>query len=365
MEDLEEKLDSLPNQPGVYLMKDSYKNVIYVGKGKNLRKRVRQYFQSSREHPSKIEEMKIVLEDFDYIVTDSEIDALLLENTLIKKYKPRYNSMMKNFQKYTYIKIYNERFPRIAMEKEVAVDGGQYFGPFTKGFYVNETIEFIKDIFPIRRCNKRIDTPDMSPCLNFHIGKCAGPCTGKISEEEYKEILEDIRNLLRGNHHVLINTLEEQMLESASQREFKQATIYRDRLALVRSLVFKQKAVSLAVSEDDIIAFSDREDKIIQIFFIRGGKILGRKNLKSKVELEDKNMLVDFISEFYQEEIMVNNETVQKDAIDEAQIIERWLLRENGIYFKVDKLNNINDTIKMTAEKITDILRGMREKFYK
>ncbi len=361
MKNFENKLKEVPINPGVYLMKDGDDNIIYVGKAKNLKKRVRQYFQKARNQLPKIEEMKVVLEDFDYIITDTELEALILENKLIKKYKPKYNAMLKNFENYKYIKITDEKFSRVVMETDSGNDG-RFYGPFSKTHFVAEAIELLRDIFRIRRCNKDLNSDSLNPCLHYHIKRCIGPCRSDISKTEYNKIIGEIMLLLEGKNEELIKTIENDMINASKNMEFEKAALYRDKISMIKRISFKQRAVTLAMSDNDIIAFLIEEDNIY-IFYICNGKILGKLFLKdfNPNHSDINKQIKDFISNHYNglSQLALTSEVIAKEDIDEAQIIERWLLNENGIYFRIEHIDNIEKTIDLTKDKIIAILEQM------
>lgn len=362
MKDFKDKLKKVPTNPGIYLMKDVNGNIIYVGKAKNLTKRVRQYFQKSRKHPPKIEEMKVVLNDFDYIVTDTELEALILENKLIKKYKPRYNAMLKNFENYKYIKITDEKFPRIIMEMNLDTDG-RYYGPFSKTHFITEALEFIKDIFPIRRCNKNLNNDKNKPCLNYYIKKCIGPCSGNITVKEYNEIVNEVILLLDGKNEELIKITEKKMIDASKNMQFEKAALYRDKNSMIKHMVIKQRAITHATIDSDIIAFLTDENSINYLFYIRNGKVLGKFHLKSlsKNNHGFNKEIKEFMNKYYAglREAAISVDGVAKEDVDEAHIIDRWLLNENGIYIRIEHIDSIEKTIDLTVERIIVILEQM------
>jgi len=360
MKNFENKLKKVPTTPGVYLMKDENRNIIYVGKAKNLRNRLRQYFQQSRKQLPKIEEMKIVLSDFEYLLTDTEVEALILENKLIKKYKPRYNALLKNYENYKYIKITNERFPRIIMEESLGVDG-KYYGPFSRKHFVIETVERLRDIFYIRRCNKVLNTNNYIPCLNYHIKKCTGPCCGNISEKDYDKIIEEIVLLLEGKNDELLKANENKMIEASRKMEFEKAALYRDRSTMIRKISLKKRAVEFAMLDSDIIAFLIEDKDNIYLFYIRNSKILSKLCISNIKKENIYKKIKEFIHKHYSrlEKITISMEGIEKKDIDEAHIIERWLFRENGIYFKVEHIDSIEKTIEKATERIVKMLEQM------
>jgi len=305
--DIQEQLKKLPDNPGVYLMKDKYNNVIYVGKAISLKNRVRQYFQSSKNHSSKVKSMVKNIYSFEYIITDSEVEALILECNLIKQYKPKYNVLLRDDKTYPYIKVtVNEDFPRVLKVRKIQKDKAKYFGPYTNITAVNDTLEIIRNTYPIRSCsidiNKAIEKKQR-PCLNYHIKKCIGPCTGNISKEEYNKMIEEILLFLSGKEEKLIKYLKEKMNEAAINLNFEEAASFRDKIKSLEDMIEKQKVVSTTNDIDqDIIAMARAHDEAcVQVFFIRGGKIVGREHyiLEGVMESERSSIFASFIKQFY------------------------------------------------------------------
>jgi len=280
--DFEYQLKVLPDKPGVYLMKNTLGEIIYVGKAKMLKNRVRQYFQNSKNHSEKVKAMVKHIAEFEYIVTDSEMEALILECNLIKKYRPRYNILLKDDKHYPFIKVtINEDFPRVFMTRILAKDGAKYFGPYTDVNSIYETIELIKNIFPIRTCKRLIKEKGekIRPCLNYHIGLCNSPCGGYISKDEYGKIVKDVTDLLSGKDKDIVKKLKEQMEEAAESLEFEKAAALRDKISALQKITEKQKIITGNFADEDFInTYSDEKDTCIQIFFLRGGKITGREH---------------------------------------------------------------------------------------
>ncbi len=305
MFDFEAQLKILPDKPGVYLMKNSLGEIIYVGKAKILRNRVRQYFQNSKNHSAKVKAMVKNIAEFEYIVADSEMEALILECNLIKKYSPKYNIMLKDDKFYPFIKItINEDFPKVFITRNFGKDGNKYFGPYPNAGAVHETIQLIKKIFPLRNCKKYIveGGKPTRPCLNYHIKKCMAPCEGHISKEQYGKMINEIISVLSGKDKTLINKLKENMLKASENLEFEKAASYRDKILTIKTIAEKQKVFRAKDSDEDFInLYADETDCCIQVFFLREGKITGREHFMVKNNSVEENEIIlsQFITSFY------------------------------------------------------------------
>ncbi len=367
---LEHKLKNLPESPGVYIMRDKYSNIIYIGKAINLKNRVRQYFQSLRNQHPKVAAMVERIADFEYIITDSEIEALILECNLIKKHRPKYNVMLKDDKQYPYIKItVKEDYPRLLTVREVKKDGSRYFGPYTDVTAVNMTIELVKELFPIRSCSKNIGRimGKERPCLNFHIKKCVAPCRGNISKEQYRELMDSIIMILEGKQEEVLKQLENKMHKAAEALDFEKAAEIRDKINSLKRVAEKQKIISSERMEQDIIALATNEaSSCIQVFFIRGGKLLGREHfLIEDINLSDsKEVLSSFIKQFYVSDKIVPKEIVLQEEIDEINIIERWLSDKRGgrVKITVPQRGEKHKIIEMVSRNAEDTLRLLVEK---
>ena len=365
MFDFEKQLKGLPENPGVYLMKNSLGEVIYVGKAKILKNRVRQYFQNSKNHSEKVRNMVSNVAEFEYIITDSEMEALILECNLIKKYKPRYNILLKDDKYYPFIKITtNEEFPRIFVTRTYGKDGNKYFGPYTDAGAVYEVLELIKKVFPIRTCKKRIEEkgPFIRPCLNYQIKLCAGPCAGYISKGEYEKIINEIINLLNGKNTNIIKKLREDM-ESASQRlEFEKAAENRDKIRALETIIERQKIFTKNMEDEDFIhVYKDEKDVCAQIFFLREGKLIGREHfiLENKAQYEDEEILGEFIKGFYSGTPKIPK-AIYVPAVEDGELLEQWLTVKRGskVAIKIPKkgeklefLNMVKNNAKITLEQ--------------
>ena len=367
---LEEKLKNLPDKPGVYIMKDRYNEIIYVGKAINLKNRVRQYFQASRNQHPKVAAMVERIENFEYIITDSELEALILECNLIKKHRPKYNVLLKDDKSYPYIKVtVNEEFPRLMVVREIKKDGARYFGPYTDIGAVNRTIEIMQSIFKIRNCNKNISKIKgrERPCLNYHIEKCMAPCRGNISSGEYKDIIKSICMVLDGKQEELIKSLESKMHTASENLDFEKAAEIRDSIESVKKMGEKQKAITSALADQDVIAFAKESgEACVQIFFIRGGKLVGREHFfLDNAEYEEAGEIVGgFIKQFYNGEVFVPREIVLQDEVDEINIIERWLSDKRGgrVKLVVPRRGEKHKLIELVSKNAEDTLKLIIEK---
>lgn len=339
MFNIQEELKKLPESPGVYIMKDADDHIIYVGKAKVLKNRVRQYFQNSANHTVKVKSMVSHIDHFEYIVTGSEVEALILENTLIKKHTPKYNIMLKDDKTYPYIKVtINESFPRVFMTRRHLKDKARYFGPFSSSYNVKETIELINKIWPLRRCLKKFprDFNKERPCLNHHIGQCLAPCTGKVNETEYNGMISEILDFLNGHTDKIIKSMTEKMYAASEAMEFERAAELRDIIEALKKLNEKQiiENMSSAGSDDkDIIGLArNGSGCVVQIFFVRGGKICGRDHFMPEhtEDMEDSEIINDFMKQFYSGTPFVPKEILLQCDIPEFDIISEWLSREKG-----------------------------------
>jgi len=363
--DIQEQLKNLPEQPGVYIMKDRQKNVIYVGKAKSLRNRVRQYFQSSKNHSPKVQAMVSNISEFEYIITDSELEAFILECNLIKKYKPHYNILLKDDKNYPYIKVtVNEEYPRILMTRKIEKDGAKYYGPYTSVAAVKETIEFIKKIFMIRTCNRQFprDIGKKRPCLNYYIRQCMAPCLGNIDKEQYRNMFKDICSFLEGKQEALIQKLTADMYAAAEKMNFEKAAQIRDQINSLRKIAEKQKVISDTLVDQDVIAFAENQNEAcVQVFFIRGGKLLGREHfLLHDISGTDKNeLMTEFVKQFYNNTPYIPKEIVLQEEIDEINIIQSWLSSKRGakVYIKVPRKGEKRQLVEMVAKNALETLQ--------
>lgn len=362
MFDIQEELKKLPQKPGVYLMKDQFENIIYVGKAVNLRNRVRQYFQNSRNHSPKVQKMVLQIKEFEYIVTDSEVEALILECNLIKKYRPKYNIRLKDDKHYPYIKItVSEAYPKVFMTRKLLKDKAKYFGPYTDTMALRETLDIIKKLWPIRTCNRVLprDIGKERPCLQYHIGQCKAPCAGLISEEEYKKMIAEIISFLDGKYEDVIKDLESQMQTASEELNFEKAAQLRDQIQSIKRIAQKQKMINASMEDQDVIAFAKKEDEaLVQVYFVRGGKVVGREHflLDGVDETSSTDIMTSFIKQFYAGTTFIPKEIILQEEIDELEIIQSWLSDRKGhkVYIKVPKKGEKSKLVEM-AEKNAEL----------
>jgi len=332
--DLQKQLKELPQKSGVYIMKSGPDEIIYVGKAKNLRNRVRQYFQDSSSKALKTANMVRHIKEFEYIVTESEMEALILENNLIKENKPKYNILLKDDKTYPYIKVtLNEDFPKVELTRKVIKDKAKYFGPYTSD--CRNTIEIVQKIWPLRTCSRKLpkDMNKERPCLNHHIGKCLGPCNGFISKEEYGSITDEVLEFLSGKHEPIIKAMTEKMQTASENMDFELAAEYRDKINSIRTIEQTQLLESGGGDNKDIIAFARAHDEaLVQVFFIRGGKMTGREHfmLNGAMEMSRQDIMSAFVTQFYSETTFIPKELVLEDDIEDREIVASWLTKLKG-----------------------------------
>lgn len=333
---IEEELKKLPGSPGVYLMHDKKDEIIYVGKAISLKNRVRQYFQSSRNKTAKINQMVAHIDHFEYIVTDSELEALILECNLIKEHKPKYNTMLKDDKGYPFIRVsVYEDFPRVTMARTMKKDKSKYFGPYTSAGAVKDTIELLTKIYKLRTCNRCLprDIGVGRPCLNYHIKQCDAPCMGYESSKDYKKKIDDVLGFLNGNYEPVIKMLEEKMFTASEEMLFEEAAGYRDLIASVKAISNKQKITTDESKDRDIIAYAmEGNDAVVQVFFIRSGKVLGREHFHINLAPQDlgKQVLTSFIKQYYAGSPFIPKELLIQEEIDDLEVIEKWLSVKRG-----------------------------------
>lgn len=368
MFDFEYHLKNLPSKPGVYLMKNSLGEVIYVGKAKILKNRVKSYFQNSKNHSEKVRVMVKHIAEFEYIVTDSEMEALILECNLIKKYSPRYNILLKDDKFYPFIKItVNDDFPRVFVTRNYSKDGSKYFGPYTNGTAVYETINLINKIFPLRSCKLLIKEggETVRPCLNYHIKKCFGPCGGYISKEEYGKMINDVIDILSGKDTTVLKVLQSEMEEASMNLEFEKAADLRDKIIAIKAIVEKQKIFKTMEGDEDFInIYKDEKDSCVQVFFSREGKILGREHFIFENTAEDsiEEILEEFITSFYGGTAKVPR-TIYVPELSNIELVEEYLTIKRGakVWIKVpqkgqkrEMLDMVKNNAQITLEKFKD-----------
>ncbi|MCE9656086.1 excinuclease ABC subunit UvrC [Clostridium celatum] len=372
MFDFEYHLKNLPDKPGVYLMKNSLGEVIYVGKAKILKNRVKSYFQNSKNHSEKVRVMVKNIAEFEYIVTDSEMEALILECNLIKKYSPKYNILLKDDKFYPFIKItIKDDFPRVFVTRNYAKDGSKYFGPYTNGTAVYETINLINKIFPLRTCKLAIreNGEKVRPCLNYHIKKCLGPCGGHVSKEQYGKMISDIIDILSGKDTYITKMLKADMEKAAEELEFEKAAALRDKILSIEAIVEKQKIFKTMEGDEDFINIDfDEKDSCIQVFFSRDGKVIGREHFifENTANESIEEMLEEFITSFYGGTAKVPK-TIYVPAISDNDLIEEYLTIKRGskVWVKVPQKGQKKEMLEMVKSNAKITLEKFKDKFFK
>ena len=366
MFDIQEHLKTLPASPGVYIMKDKFGNVIYVGKAVSLKNRVRQYFQSSKNHSDKVRSMVKNIFSFEYIMTDSELEALILECNLIKKYKPKYNILLRDDKTYPYIKVtVNEDYPRVLKVRRILKDKAKYFGPYSNVSAVNDTIDIIRNIYPIRTCNIDMDKAiksGMRPCLNYHIKKCIGPCTGMVSKKEYMDMIDEILLFLSGKEDKLVGVLEEKMKAASMVLDFEEAASYRDKISSLKDVREKQKISNVQNDSDqDVIAMANfDQEACVQVFFIRNGKVSGRENfmLEGVKDSDRSTILGSFIKQFYMSQEYIPRELIVEEEFLDMEIMEEILSSKRGtaVSIRVPKRGDKRALVLMVRKNADEYL---------
>lgn len=368
--DIEEELKKLPASPGVYIMHDAQDAIIYVGKAISLKNRVRQYFQASRNKGAKIEQMVTRIRRFEYIVTDSELEALVLECNLIKEHRPKYNTMLKDDKTYPFIKVtVSEEFPRVLFSRTMKKDKDKYYGPFTSAGAVKDTIELIRKVYKIRTCNRRLprDIGKERPCLNYHIKQCNAPCQGYISQEEYRTAIDGAMAFLNGNYEPVLEALEERMREASEQLDFEAAAEYRDLIGSIRQIAQRQKVTNSDGEDKDIVALATAEtDAVVQMFFIRNGRLIGRDHFYLRVAPQDtRSMILDsFLKQFYSGTPFIPREVMLQEPVEDVQIIEEWLTKKRGqrVHLRVPKKGTKEKLVELAARNAAIVLEQDRER---
>lgn len=370
MFNFEEELKKLPNAPGVYLMHDAGDTIIYVGKAVNLHSRVRSYFRRIVGRGPQIDRMVEQIARFEYIVTDSELEALVLENNLIKEYSPKYNTMLKDDKTYPYIKVtMGEEFPRILFSREMKKDRSRYFGPYTSAAAVKDTIDLMNKLYQLKTCNRRLprDIGLERPCLNYHIKQCLAPCQGYIDREAYRERVEQALDFLNGNYKPLLKDLEEKMTQASENLEFEEAIRYRDLYNSVKSVAQKQKITDSNGEDKDILALAkDETDAVVQVFFVRDGKLIGREHFyMTHVEgCDTAQILLDFVKQFYAGTPYIPRELMLQEEIADIEILEKWLSSRKGsrVYLRVPKKGAKEKLVELAAQNAHLVLSQDKER---
>ena len=370
MFDVAEELKKLPDQPGVYIMHDSRDVIIYVGKAVSLRKRVHQYFQPSHNEGIKKAQMVKQIARFEYIVTDSELEALVLECNLIKEHRPKYNTMLRDDKSYPYIRVtLGEEFPRVLFARQQKKDKSRYFGPYTSGGAVKDTIELVNKIYQLRTCSRVLprDTGKERPCLNYHIHQCTAPCQGYISKEEYAKKIEEVVEFLNGNYKPVLRFLEEQMLDASERMEYEKAIEYRELLNSVKQVAQKQKITHTDGEDKDIIAMaSDEQDAVVQVFFIRAGKLIGRDHFYVRVGTEDtkSQILTTFVKQFYAGTPFIPREIMLQEKPEEIGVLTDWLTKKRGarVYLRIPQKGMKEKLVELAKKNAQLVLSQDKEK---
>lgn len=367
---IEEELKKLPASPGVYIMHDRHDEIIYVGKAIRLKNRVRQYFQESRSKTAKIEKMVSRIARFEYIITDSELEALVLECNLIKEHRPRYNTMLKDDKTYPYIKVtMDEAFPRVLFSRTMKKDKCRYFGPYTSAGAVKDTIDLIHKLWKLRTCTRRLpqDIGKERPCLNYHIKQCQAPCQGYISQEEYGKAVAQTLDFLNGKYEPVLSMLEEKMMQASDEMDFETAIEYRELLNSVKQVAQKQKITSQSMEDRDIIAMArDSEDAVVQVFFVRDGKLIGREHfhVSASTAGDDSQIIGSFIKQFYAGTPFIPREVWVQQEFEEMGLVGQWLTKRRGqnVKFVIPKKGQKERLVELAAKNALLVLSQDKEK---
>ena len=370
MFNIQDELKKLPDLPGVYLMHDKSDAIIYIGKAVSLRKRVRQYFQASHNEGIKKKQMVEHIAYFEYIITDSELEALVLECNLIKEHTPKYNTMLRDDKTYPYIKVtVGEAYPRVLFSRQMKKDKSRYFGPFTSAGAVKDTIDLVNKIYRIRTCNRNLprDIGLDRPCLNYHIHQCEAPCQGYVSPEEYREKIDAVLEFLSGNYSTVLRDLESKMNAASAEMEFEKAIEYRELLNSVKQIAQKQKITNTDGEDKDIIALAaDDVDAVVQVFFVRGGKIIGRDHFHVRVGSDEirADILATFIKQFYSGTPLIPREIILQEDTRETAVLESWLTEKRGhkVSIHVPQKGMKNKLVDLAARNAEMILSQDKEK---
>lgn len=368
--DIQEELKKLPGRPGVYIMHDEKDRIIYVGKAISLKNRVRQYFQSSRNKGVKIEQMVTHIRRFEYIVTDSELEALVLECNLIKEYRPKYNTMLMDDKTYPFIKVTtNEAYPRVILSRKMQRDKAKYFGPYTSAQAVRDTIDLIHKLYHVRSCNRSLprDIGKDRPCLNYHIRQCDAPCQGYISREEYGRAIGEVLRFLNGNYDSILKELEDKMNTASEALEFERAIEYRELLNSVQKVAQRQKITDSSGEDRDILAVaSEEEDAVVQVFFIRGGRLIGRDHFYLHIAKEEtaSEILDSFIKQYYAGTPFVPGELMLQEEVEDRELLETWLTAKRGqkVSLRIPKKGTKEKLVELAAENARLILSKDKER---
>lgn len=370
MFDVQEELKKLPNCPGVYIMHDDRDEIIYVGKAINLHNRVRSYFRKNIGRGPQIDKMVSLISRFEYIVTDSELEALVLENNLIKEHRPKYNTMLKDDKTYPYIKVtVSEEFPRVLFSRQMKKDHSRYFGPYTSAAAVKDTIELMNKLYQLRTCNRNLpkDCGNDRACLNYHIKQCLAPCQGLVSKEEYQQKVKMALDFLNGSYQDTLKELEQKMQQASERLDFEEAIRYRDLYNSVKQVALKQKMEGSDGEDKDIIALAaDEQDAVVQVFFVRDGKLIGREHfyMTHVSGISRSQILLDFVKQFYAGTPFIPRELILQEEIEDMEVIEKWLTgrRSGRVYLKVPRIGSKEKLVELAAKNAMLVLSQDKER---
>ena len=366
-ERIEALLDSLPNKPGCYLMKDADGKVIYVGKAINLRNRVRSYFHSSAQNTPKTQQLVRKIIDIEWIIVGSELEALILEMNLIKKYRPHYNVRLKDDKRYPYIKVHwANPFPKVTVTRQMVADGSRYYGPYTSVWAVHQTLDVLRHIFPYLTCDREITGQDERACLYYDIKLCTAPCIGAISQAKYRQMIDDLCKFLEGRTDPIVSRMRKEMEQAAEELRFERAAALRDQIQAIENVVERQKVVSPDYIDSDVLAMArSNGEAVVQVFFIRGGKLIGRDYflLEGTADAPDADVLSEFIKQFYDQAPSVPAQVLLPHEVEEAQIIRQWLSQKHGgqkVEILVPHQGQQQELIQMAAENAVETMQSLK-----
>ena len=362
-------LTTIPNLPGIYIMKDCRGEILYIGKAKSLKIRVRSYFQKSRHMPIRTRIFTDKVQDIKFLTTQTEAEALILESNFIKKHQPRYNVLLKDDKHYPYLRLTTqEKFPRLEVVRRIKKDKATYFGPYTMVKEVRETIRLIYKIFPLRQSKDKLDgSPLRRPCLNHQMGRCLAPCAGLVSSQDYSEIVQDVSLFLKGKNTTLLKDLKTKMEAASVETRYEEAAVLRDKISAVQTVIDKQKIISTSLEDQDVIAYcSEKDQAMVQVLIIRSGKMLGEKifKLKSRKEMEEDETLSSFLKQYYADESILPTEVLLPHPIEDADLIASWLSEKKGAYVRIEVpvIGKKRDLIRMAEENASFAMRMESDK---
>jgi len=364
-EKIRQKLDTLPHRTGVYLMHNVRDTVIYVGKAIDLASRVRSYFHASAQEDSKTRHLVAEIADIEWILTNTEVEALILEADLIKKYRPRFNVRLKDDKRYPYLKITHEDFPKVLITRRMVQDGGQYFGPYTSTRALRETLDLLRRLFPYRTCDRDITGKDRRPCLYFDLKLCSGPCIGAANQAEYNATLKQLLRFMEGETESVIADLKQQIQEASVGLQFERAAQLRDRFQSLQQVMERQRIITTAAVNQDVIALAqDNGNACVEVFFVRSGKLLGREYfvMEGSSETSEEEIVTAFLQQFYSEAAAVPPEILLPSQIAQAAVLEEWLRNKRGdvVYLTVPRQGNEQELLDLAAANAAETLRMLK-----